>query len=655
MGHPPERFGATLKPDGVHFAFWSECATEAWVSIFRAEDDSELARVALERGPADIFQGTVPGLTEGARYGFRCDGPHDKSQGHWFDPMKLLTDPHAVAIDRPYVYDARLAAPREAGIDTAPLMPKAIVAALPAPIAHRPPIFTPGGLIYELNVRSFTRLHPDILPAQKGTIGALAHPAIIGHLKALHVSAIELMPITAWIDERHLGPLGLTNSWGYNPVTFMALDPRLAPGGLAELRQTVDKLHAEGIGVLLDVVFNHTGESDVLGPTLSLRGIDNRAYFSTHRDEPGALTNDSGCGNTLNCDHPATRRLIFDALRHFVIYAGIDGFRFDLAPILGRAHEGFEPDGAFFRDLRRDPLLADRILLAEPWDIGPGGYQLGNFPDSFLEWNDRYRDDVRRFWRGDPHSVGDLATRLAGSSDIFGLYGRNKSRSVNFLAAHDGFTLADLVAFSHKHNEANGEANRDGHDQNLSWNNGVEGASDDPALTEKRRGDIKALLATLFASRGTIMLTAGDEFGRSQQGNNNAYAQDNAISWIDWEQRDDELEQYTGRLASIRADHPTLSEPVLLADADVDWLTLDGQPFESDDWHDPSTATLLMLLHLPSQPRRLAIAFNRSEAFRDIALPLKPGHQWRRLDMDCDAFRLAPRSVAYLVEEERTA
>ena len=332
---PPERFGATLTEQGVHFALWSECATAAWVSIFDDQGDEEIERIALERGPADIFQVTVAGLRAGARYGFRTDGPYDPSRGDWFDPNKLLVDPNAIEIDRPYAYDPRLAAPRDAGIDTAPLMPKAIVTALPAPLPHVPPAFAPGGLIYELNVRGFTMLHPAVPKAQRGTIAALSHPAVIEHLKLIGVDAIELMPITAWIDERHLGPLGLSNSWGYNPVSFLALDPRLAPGGIAELRRTVEAMHAAGIAVLLDVVFNHSGESDRQGPTLSLRGIDAHAYFSTVRDEPGTLANDSGCGNTLNCDHPATRRLIFDAMRHFVQHAGIDGFRFDLAPILG--------------------------------------------------------------------------------------------------------------------------------------------------------------------------------------------------------------------------------------------------------------------------------------------------------------------------------
>ncbi len=651
MASPPPRFGATPTANGVHFALWSETADAAWVSIFD-DADRETRRIALDRGPADIFQATVPGLGEGTRYGFRTDGPYDPATGNWFDPNKLLADPYAVAIDRPYAYDARLAARREEGIDTAPLMPKAIVSALPPPVAPRPPIFVPGGLVYEVNVRGFTRLHPAIPEAERGTIAALARPEIIDHLKRIGVGAVELMPIAAWIDERHLGPLGLANSWGYNPVGFMALDPRLAPGGLAELRRTVDDLHAAGIAMLLDVVFNHSGESDALGPTLSLRGIDNHAYFKTIRDEPGTLANDSGCGNTLDCDHPATRRLILDTMRHFVAQAGIDGFRFDLAPILGRGRDGFEPNATLFREMRRDPLLSDRILIAEPWDIGPGGYQLGNFSEPFLEWNDRYRDDVRRFWRGDPHSVGDLATRLSGSSDIFGQHGRTHSRSVNFVAAHDGFSLADITAYAAKHNEANGEANRDGHNDNYSWNNGVEGPTGDEAMLAARHRDIRALLATLFASRGTILLTAGDEFGRTQQGNNNAYAQDNEISWLDWQGRDVELENYVARLAAARAACPALSDPVLLGSSDVDWMTFDGRAFEGEDWHDPRTGALVMLLHLPEQPERVAVAFNRTTETLPLALPAQAGHLWTRLDSDDTNFAIDPRSVGYLIEKE---
>ncbi|MFP5455786.1 MAG: glycogen debranching protein, partial [Alphaproteobacteria bacterium] len=420
-----------------------------------------------------------------------------------------------------------------------------------------------------------------------------------------------------------------------------------------ELRDTVRALHEAGIGVILDVVFNHSGESDSQGPTLSLRGIDNRAYFRTLRDEPGSLANDSGCGNTMACDHPATRRLIIDSLRHFVVAAGVDGFRFDLAPILGRVPDGFEPDAALFRAMRADPLLADRILIAEPWDIGPGGYQLGNFSAEFLEWNDRYRDDVRRFWRGDPYTIGDLATRLAGSSDIFARPGRTHTRSVNFIAAHDGFTLADLVAYRHKHNDANGEQNRDGHGDNLSWNNGVEGPSDDARVIAARQRDLRALLATLFASRGTIMLTAGDEFGRTQRGNNNAYAQDNALSWLDWSGRDAALEDHVARLARIRRDHPALSDPLFVSPDDVDWLAFDDRAFDQGDWHDPATDRIVMLVQLPEQPVRIAVAINRSGQPGAVSLPSAEGRRWMRLDDDIEPTApIEARSVAYFVEED---
>jgi glycogen operon protein len=423
-------------------------------------------------------------------------------------------------------------------------------------------------------------LHPDVPEAQRGTIAALAHPAVIDHLKRLHVGAVEMMPINAWIDERHLGPLGLTNAWGYNPVSYFALDPRLAPGGLAELRATVDALHDAGIGVVMDVVYNHDGESDAQGPTLSLRGLDARSYFRHEGD--GRQINDTGTGNSVDCNHPVSRRLILDSLRHFVVHAGIDGFRFDLAPALGRLPTGFDARAPLLEEMAADPVLADRAMFAEPWDIGPGGYQLGNFGDSWLEWNDRYRDDVRRFWRGDPHMLGTLATRLAGSSDIFGAGGR--TRSVNFVAAHDGFSLADTTAYIGRHNEANGEQNRDGHGENMSWNNGVEGVTDDAAVIAARRRDAKALLSTLFASRGAIMLTAGDEFGRTQQGNNNAYAQDNAITWLDWAGRDREVEAHAFALAEQRAGAGALTGTALLSAEDVAWLRPDGAEMTDADW-----------------------------------------------------------------------
>jgi glycogen operon protein len=454
-------------------------------------------------------------------------------------------------------------------------------------------------LVYEVNVRGFTMLHPDIPEAMRGTIGALAHPAVIAHFRKLHIAAIELMPVVAWIDERHLPALGLSNAWGYNPVAFMALDPRLAPGGIAELRETVAALHAEGIGVILDLVFNHTGESDIYGGVLSLRGLDHRAYA---HEEGGQLINDTGCGNTLDFANPAVRRLTLDTLRHFVRHCGVDGFRFDLATVLARG-PGFSKKAPIFAEIAGDPLLRDRVLIAEPWDIGPGGYQVGHFPENWLEWNDRYRDDVRMFWRGDA-GVGLLATRIAGSSDIFGPV----CRSVNFVAAHDGFTLYDTVSYAERHNWANGEENRDGHGSNHSWNNGVEGPSDDPAVNARRAADLRALLGTLFASTGTIMLTAGDEFGRSQQGNNNAYAQDNSITWIDWENRDEALEDHVASLAAWRAARAEWFEAF---PENGEWLHPSGHPMSIAEWEDGDTPGFTFLSHERERPYRLTL--NRRE------------------------------------------
>jgi len=578
---PP--MGPQVEKGGTRFTVWS--AADA-LSLCLFEGDRE-ERLPMEGDGHGLFTRFVAGVGPGALYGLRAEGPHDPANGLWFDPSKLLLDPYATAIDRPFAYDPRLA---EFGQDTAALMPKGVIKrALPSR-PQQSPRFSPGGLIYELQVRAFSMLHPAVPPKKRGTIAALAHHAVIDHLKKLRVSAVELMPINAWIDERHLCPLGLTNAWGYNPVSYFALDPRLAPGGLAELRATVDALHDAGIGVIMDVVYNHDGESDAQGPTLSLRGLDARRYFRHAAN--GALINDTGTGNSVDCNNPVARRLILDSLRHFVRHAGIDGFRFDLAPALGRLPDGFSPTAPLLLEMAADPLLADRIMIAEPWDIGPGGYQVGNFAENFLEWNDRYRDDLRSFWRGDPHRLGALATRLAGSSDIFGKGAH--TRSVNFLAAHDGFSLADVTAYEQRHNEANGENNRDGHGENLSWNNGVEGMTEDADILTARQRDIKALLSTLFASRGAIMLTAGDEFGRTQQGNNNAYAQDNAITWLDWKGRDQDVEAHSFALAALRADAPALTATALLSPEEVTWLRPDGGEMTEGDWNNPDGAALVM-------------------------------------------------------------
>ena len=624
---------------------WSGSADRIWLCLFDGERET---RVPLDRDGAGVWSAIVGGVGPGARYGFRADGPFAPERGHRFDLSKLLVDPYCVALDRPFAYNPRLAAPRDGRIDTAQLMPKAIITALPPPPPPQTPVFRPGGFVYEVPVRAFTILHPDVPAAIRGTVAALAHPAILDHLTRLGVDAVELMPIAAWIDERHLPPLGLTNGWGYNPAVFMAPDPRICPGGLPELAASVAALREAGIGTILDVVFNHTGESDAFGPTLSLRGLDNAAYFRHAAD--GTLVNDAGTGNTLACDHPATRRLVLDSLRRFAAHAGVDGFRFDLAPILGRTSHGFDPKAAIFAEIAADPLLSSRVMIAEPWDVGPGGYQLGKFPPAWLEWNDRARDRIRRYWRGDPHMTGEIATALAGSADVFA---PPATRSVTFVAAHDGFTLADLVAYHHKHNAANGEHNRDGHGDNHSWNNGVEGPTADDAVSAARRRDLKAVLATLFATRGTIMLTAGDEFGRTQGGNNNAYAQDNPLTWLDWDNRDRTQETYVAALAALRRSHPALSDPAFLTGSpgpdgipDVAWLTPAGRPKTVSDWQSAPSPAIAMVLGRGGDGR-LAVLVNRSAREVAFYLPARPGHAWAA---EGGRVAVAPRSVAFAAE-----
>lgn len=600
--------GAHLNAGGARFAVRAPAASQLWLCLF--EHETETRHAMAKEG--DWHHCEVAGAGPGHLYGYRAEGVWAPDEGLWFDPAKLLVDPYAIELDRGFVQDPRLAI---FGEDSAALVPRARISGSLELVPRSAPMFTPGGLIYEINVRGFTMLHPKIAPEQRGTIAALRHPEIIAHLKKLRVSAVELMPITAWIDERHLPPLGLRNAWGYNPVVPMALDPRLAPGGISELRETVTALHQAGIGVILDLVFNHSGESDRHGGVLSLRGLDARGIYAHAPD--GTLINDSGTGNTLDFTQPYVRQMMRDTLRHFVSHAGVDGFRFDLAPILARG-PGFDARAPIFAELAADPVLADRVMIAEPWDIGPGGYQLGRFPSNWLEWNDRYRDDVRRFWRGDG-DVASFATRLCGSDDIFDGVA---TRSVNFIAAHDGFTLADLTAYAERHNHANGEDNRDGHGENLSWNQGVEGPSDDVAVKARRDADRRALLTTLFASRGTIMLCAGDEFARSQSGNNNGYAQDNAISWIDWEARDQRLEDFVAALAAFRAGHPQLIGPQWLAAGD--WRRLDGVPITPCDWQSSDTNGFELRLAAANAQIILRVdRANRLCTLRSDAAPIK--------------------------------
>jgi glycogen operon protein len=561
------------------------------------DGDTEIWRHRLSRREGDIHFCFVEGIATGQRYGLRAHGPHDPAAGQHFDPRKILLEPYACALTAPFHYVPELS---RHGVETAGLVPKAlampVLPQLPPRRPHAP------SLIYELNVRSFTIRHPEVSARKRGTIAALAEAPVIRHFKDIGVDTIELMPIAAWIDERHLVNLGLRNAWGYNPVSFCAIDPRLAPGGIAELRDTVARLHEEGFNVVLDVVLNHTGEGDALGPTLSLRGLDNAGYYRLFH---GSYVNDAGTGNTVALDRPHTVELAIAALRQWVSQCGIDGFRFDLATVMGRTSQGFTPDAPLIEAIKADPVLAPCIMIAEPWDVGPGGYQLGHFPKDWLEWNDRYRDDVRRFWRGDDWSANALATRIAGSSDLFARKG-TPSRSINFVAAHDGFTLSDLLRYDRKHNHANGEDNRDGKNDEITC----------------LGSNATALLATLFLSRGTPMLTAGDEFGRSQRGNNNAYAQDNDTTWLDWDNADLALQSFVAKLAQLRRSLGPWLDNQFLSTANAHWHGADGAPL---DWNKPHIRTLILVLQRGEN--RLALIFS-TEGQQQCPLPAGHGLNW---------------------------
>ncbi|MFO1309536.1 MAG: glycogen debranching protein GlgX [Burkholderiales bacterium] len=684
----PEPLGVTVERGGANVAVFSAHATAIDFCVFDPTDGSERERIALPERTCDVFHGFIPGLAAGDRYGLRARGPYDVRAGHRFNPAKLLVDPYARAIDRRFVLHRSMFgatandAARDA-VDSAPFVPRAIVTPVPAAAAARHPrVPWADTILYELHVRGFTRTHPGVPDALRGTCAGLAHPASLAHLKRLGITTVELMPIAAAIDERHIADQGLTNYWGYNPAALFVPDPRLAPGGIDELRECVATLQAAGIEVILDVVLNHTGEGDARGPTLSLRGLDNATYYRLLPDDPDRYVDDAGCGNTLALDRAPVLRLAMDVLRHYAVAAGVDGFRFDLAATLGRRDDGFDPAAPLLQAIAQDPVLRELKLIAEPWDVGPGGHRLGAFPAPWGEWNDRYRDTVRRYWRGDAGLAGDLATRFAGSADVLAARSRPPSRSVNFVTAHDGFTLADLVAFAAKHNEANGEGNRDGSDANFSWNHGVEGATPDAAIVEKRGRDVRNLLATLLLSRGTPMLAMGDELGRTQRGNNNAYAQDNALTWIDWAGADDDLVDFVAALVDLRRRHPALRADRWLSGAptdgsgiaDVEWRHPDGRPMSGGDWASADVRCLVAILYASASgdagADRVAVALNAGDDSVTVRWPdARDGRVWRlRIDTSRPSKRpdgasaivdesgtLAPRSVVVLAEDEGIA
>ncbi len=678
----PAPLGATWDGEGTNFAIFSEHATAVELCLFdHPEDGVERERVHLAERTGLVWHAYLPDVRPGQLYGYRVHGPYEPEHGHRFNPAKLLLDPYAKAVSGTIRWSDALSGYSTRGAvdehdlkpdtaDSAGNMPKCVVveSAFSWGDDGRPETPWNRTVIYEAHVKGMTMLHPDVPESLRGTYLGLATDPIIDHLLGLGVTAIELLPMQYFVTERRLADAGLANYWGYSPIGYFAPDTRYATGGLgqqvAEFKSMVKRFHRAGIEVILDVVYNHTAEGNHLGPTLSFRGIDNRAYYRLDQQHPRFYVDYTGCGNTLDISNARALQLMMDSLRYWVTEMHVDGFRFDLAPTLARESPDFSPSARFFDVVRQDPEISRVKLIAEPWDLGPDGYQLGRFPIGWGEWNAQYRDTVRRFWRGDPGQVGALASCLAGSSDIFEVSRRSPQASINFATCHDGFTLHDLVSYEHKHNEANSEDNRDGNDNNLSRNWGAEGPSEAVHIVRMRERIKRNLLATLAFSQGVPMLSHGDEVGRTQKGNNNAYCQDNALAWVDWRltplQR--ELLGFTRRVFAMRAANPVLRrrrffrrEPVRAGEEkDLTWLGATGEEMTTEEWGDASNHVLGMLIRGEATddidergrtPRGSAILLllNGGARSRSFALPSmeSPG-AWIQL---LDTAHPAPRAI----------
>ena len=606
----PYPLGATWDGNGVNFALFAESAAGVDLCLFNNRDDRTGKRVRLREVTAHVWHGYVPGIRPGQLYGYYVHGPYRPEFGQRFNANKLLIDPYAKALAGAVdwaapVFGYELGHPdADLSFDDQPDawgMPKGIVIDEGFPWGNDRLLRTPWSetIIYEVHVKGFTATHPDIPRALRGTYAGMAHPASIQYLQRLGVTAVELLPVHAFLDDGHLIEKGLRNYWGYNSISYFAPEARYASAGddggqVTEFKAMVKTLHEAGIEVILDVVYNHTAEGNQLGPTLSFRGIDNQAYYRLAPNEERFYFDYTGTGNSLNVRHPQVLKLIMDSLRYWVLDMHVDGFRFDLASTLARELHDVDRLSAFFDIIHQDPVLSRVKMIAEPWDVGEGGYQVGNFPVLWTEWNGKYRDTVRSFWKGDAAAMGELAYRLAGSSDLYQADGRRPYASINFITAHDGFTLNDLVSYNEKHNEANGEDNRDGTNDNISWNHGVEGPTNDPAIIELRERQKRNFLATLLFSQGVPMICGGDELGRSQCGNNNAYCQDNEISWYDWrlDERDTALLDFTRRLIELRREHPMLRRRKFFQGRrirgtdirDIMWLRPDGAEMSDEEW-----------------------------------------------------------------------
>jgi isoamylase len=622
----PHPLGATWDGEGTNFAVFSEHGEGVELCLF--DQGGEERRLALPEVTAHVWHGYVPGAGPGQRYGFRVHGPYEPERGHRFNPAKLLLDPYARAIEGAVSWDGSEFGYRVGDDDlvrddrdSATAVPRSVVTheAFPWGDDRRPEVPWADTVIYEAHVRGFTRLHPEVPEEQRGCYAAMGSPPVLEHLQRLGVTTLELLPVHHFISEHHVKQRGLTNYWGYNSIGFFAPEARYSSSGTRgeqarEFKAMVRSLHAAGIEVILDVVYNHTAEGNQLGPTLCFRGLDNRAYYRTVDHDPRLYMDYTGCGNTLNVRHPQVLAMVMDSLRYWVTEMHVDGFRFDLASALARSFHEVDRLSAFFDLIHQDPVVSQVKLIAEPWDVGEGGYQVGNFPVRWTEWNGRYRDTMRDFWRGAQTGVADIAYRLTGSSDLYQDDGRRPWASVNFVTAHDGFTLNDLVSYNEKHNLANGEDNRDGSDDNRSWNCGVEGPTDDPEVVALRERQKRNLLTSVLLSAGVPMLVAGDELSRTQGGNNNAYCQDNEISWLDWNlnERQRALLEFTRAIIALRRDHPVFRRRKFYQGQeifgsgvkDIGWFTPDGAEMTEALWQAPDISTLGVFLNGDEIPDR---------------------------------------------------
>ena len=647
--------GATVTDDGVNFAIFSAHAEKVELCLFDRFGQLETTRIALPGYTDQIWHVFVRGLTVGSLYGYRVYGPYEPANGHRFNHHKLLIDPYAKKLDgvfhwSDYLFGYQIDHPQQDLIidthDNSRYIPKCVVVDnnifCQTETVSKPSVPWEDTIIYETHVRGFTQLNLKVPANERGTFAGLANPDTLNYLSELGITAVELLPVHQFVDEKFLVNQGLSNYWGYNTLNFfMPHQQYLCSGEPVEFLHMVNQIHAAGMEVILDVVYNHTCEGNQLGPTLSFRGIDNLSYYGLEAHDARYYVNDTGCGNTINIKHPRVLQMVMDSLRFWADEMQVDGFRFDLASVLGRESYGFDTGSGFFDAIRQDPILNRCKLIAEPWDIGPGGYQLGNYPSGWSEWNDRYRDTVRKFWRGDGSTLPEFARRIHGSSDLFEHSGRGPSSSLNLVTSHDGFTLQDVVSYKNRHNEANKENNNDGHHSNYSDNYGVEGPTEIPDVIEIRNRQKRNYIATLMLSQGTPMLLAGDELGRTQRGNNNAYCQDNEINWLDWQNildSDKSLQEFTRHVIKLRRQHPLLRakkyihKPEELSSNSrscVSWLNIDGELMKDNQWGEPENLAVVWVLENDSLPENtseraaILILFNSSKRDQKFTLPKK--------------------------------